>query len=136
MSVCFGDTSYFLALLIAGDENHAAAQEWAARSRNPIVTTEFVVLEVANFLSPPATRGLLAGFLRALYSDARLTLLGASSEQLKQGCDLYLARKDKSWSLTDCISFEIMRQRGITDALTADRHFEQAGFNVLLSTRR
>lgn len=136
MNVCFGDTSYFLALLIPGDANHAAAHAWAARSRNPIVTTEFVVVEVANFLSPPGTRGLLAGFLQALHSDVRLTLLAASSDQLSQGCDLYLARRDKSWSLTDCISFEIMRQRNITDALTADRHFEQAGFTILLATHR
>jgi predicted nucleic acid-binding protein len=45
---------------------------------------------------------------------------------------MYIARTDKDWSLTDCISFSIMENRGITDALTADHHFQQAGFKTLM----
>ena len=96
-----------------------------------MVTTEYVVLEVGNFLSPQPTRGLFAAFRRALQSDARLTLLPATSELMRRGADLYQARPDKSWSLTDCVSFVVMRDRGLTEALTADRHFEQAGFTLL-----
>jgi len=46
--------------------------------------------------------------------------------------ELYAERPDKGWSLTDCISFVVMRQQGITQALTGDHHFEQAGFTALL----
>jgi len=49
-----------------------------------------------------------------------------------RGCELYISRSDKEWSLTDCISFVVMRREELTDALTADRHFEQAGFSALL----
>jgi uncharacterized protein len=45
---------------------------------------------------------------------------------------MFAARSDKRWSLTDCISFVVMQERGLTEALTADRHFEQAGFSILL----
>jgi predicted nucleic acid-binding protein len=50
----------------------------------------------------------------------------------KRGVELFRTRRDKEWSLTDCISFLVMQQRGISDALTHDHHFEQAGFTILL----
>ena len=132
MTPCFGDTSYFLALLIPADANHGAARAWAARSRRPILTTGFIVLEVGNFLSPRTIRALFAGFVKPLRSEARMTVIPASSEILRRGERLYVSRQDKSWSVTDCISFEVMRERGITEALAADRHFEQAGFKAFL----
>jgi predicted nucleic acid-binding protein len=132
MNACFADTSYFLAMLVPRDVNHRAAGRWAAEARTAMVTSEYVVLEVGNFLSPTSTRILFDGFLRVLRADPRITIVPASSELIRGGSELYIARPDKSWSLTDCISFEIMRQRGLTEALTADRHFEQAGFTVLL----
>ena len=67
-------------------------------------------------------------------SDGRINLISTSRELTQRGIDLYLARPDKSWSLTDCISFVIMNEQELTDALTADRHFEQAGFTALLNT--
>jgi predicted nucleic acid-binding protein len=65
--------------------------------------------------------------------DADTTVIPASQELFDKGVELYDARPDKQWSLTDCISFVLMEQRGITEALTADRHFEQAGFVALLA---
>jgi uncharacterized protein len=58
--------------------------------------------------------------------------VAASSELLKRGLALYDGRPDKEWQLSDCISFVVMEDEGITDALTGDRHFEQAGFQALL----
>jgi predicted nucleic acid-binding protein len=55
-----------------------------------------------------------------------------SSDLWTRGWALFSQRSDKSWSLTDCISFEVMRERGIAEALTADAHFEQAGFKAML----
>lgn len=132
MTPCFGDTSYFLALLVPGDENHDTARKIAATLGRPIVTSEFVVVEVANFLSGLAARKRFTTFIRALRQDPQTTIVPASSKLVTAGIQLYLDRGDKAWSLTDCISFEIMRQHGITEALTADRHFEQAGFTMLL----
>jgi len=114
---CFGDTSYFLALLIPGDENHHAARKVAVALGRPIVTSEFVVVEVGNFLSALAARKRFGTFIRALRQDPQTTIVPASSGLLTAGIELYLDRTDKSWSLTDCISFEIMRQHGITEAL-------------------
>lgn len=127
-------TSYFLALLIPTDVNHVAARAWARESRAPIITSDYVIIEVGNFLSPPRTRRFFSRFLNALRSDRRVTIVPASSDLLERGAELYRSRLDKKWSLTDCISFVIMQDQSIRDALTADRHFIQAGFNALLQS--
>jgi predicted nucleic acid-binding protein len=129
---CFGDTSYFIALLVPDDVNHTAAHSWSIQSRIPIVTTEYVILEVANFLSPVATRQLFESFLSVVRGNPRMSLVPTSFDLLQRGCALYVTRKDKAWSLTDCISFDVMRDHKLVDVLTADHHFEQAGFNIML----
>lgn len=62
-----------------------------------------------------------------------MTIVAASPELMHRGIELYEARSDKDWSLTDCTSFIVMQDRGLTDALTGDHHFEQAGFRPLLA---
>ena len=54
---------------------------------------------------------------------------------MEEGLGLYESRPDKEWSLTDCISFVVMKKEGIVEALTEDRHFEQAGFVACSSER-
>jgi predicted nucleic acid-binding protein len=71
-------------------------------------------------------------FIRDLQHDSRVTIVPPSFDFFERGFDLFCARVDKDWSLTDCISFVVMQERGLTEALTADRHFEQAGFTILL----
>jgi predicted nucleic acid-binding protein len=61
-----------------------------------------------------------------------LTLVASSAEVFERGCELHACRPDKGWSLTDCISFVVMEERGIHEALTGDHHYEQAGFTALL----
>ena len=126
----FVDTSYFLALLIPNDENHAAAVAIATEGRELLITTDFVLIEVANHLSPPPSRGVFARFFYAISNEPRMNIVAASREWMRRGTDLYNARSDKGWSLTDCISFEVMREHGLTEALTADHHFTQAGFSI------
>ncbi len=58
--------------------------------------------------------------------------LPATMEWFERGLELYERRPDKEWSVTDCISFAVMTERGVSEALTNDRHFEQAGFQILL----
>ncbi len=132
MKKCFADTSYFLAILIPQDVNHVSAIRWAGRHHTPIITSEYIALEVGNFLSPRGTRHLFRCFMQILSSASRVSVIQASSLLLDRGAELYQARSDKAWSLTDCISFIIMRDHDLNDALTADHDFEQAGFNALL----
>jgi hypothetical protein len=98
----------------------------------PLVTTEWVLTEVGDALAAPVNRGLFLELLAALRADATVTILPASSALFERGVQLYGDRLDKGWSLTDCVSFVVMRQNNIADALTADHHFEQAGFVALL----
>jgi uncharacterized protein len=128
----FADTSYFLALLIPADINHSPARRWSEAHSIPLITSEYVLVEVGNFLSPVPARRLFGQFWRAVHSDSRMTVVPASPSLLTRGSELYEARLDKPWSLTDCISFVVMKDHAIQDALTTDRHFEQAGFTSLL----
>ena len=128
----FVDTSYFLPLLIPGDQYHAAAVSLASQWRGYKVTTDFVMVEVANHLSPRQSRGVFAKFFRTISGDPRMNILPASRHLIERGTSLYETRGDKDWFFTDFIFFEAMRDVGLADALTADHHFEQAGFNILM----
>ena len=132
MNPCFADTSYYLALLVPQDVNYDAARRLARRFPRPLLTSELVLLEVGNFLSASPARMRLGSFLQSLRADPHTTIVPASSELLGRGFDLYLERPDKAWSVTDCTSFVIMQEQGLREALTADRHFERAGFVALL----
>ena len=131
MKQCFAHTSYFLALLIPADENHGAFEK-SVQWHGQVLTSEFIVLEVGNFLATTPSRGKFGAFLKGLHADPRTTIIPVSRELLQRGLDLFLSRHDQSWSVTDCTSFALMQERGIREALTADHHFEQAGFVALL----
>ena len=128
----FADTSFFVALLNPRDALAASARQAALKYPVPVVTTEFVLIEVANFFSRPTSRDGYAEFVSKLQTDPQTKIVSASSALSKRGLSLFANRPDKEWSLTDCISFEVMAEFGLTDALTADHHFEQAGFRALL----
>jgi predicted nucleic acid-binding protein len=132
MKRAFADTSFYVALANPGDSLHQAAIRLSAERRGLMVTTDFVLVELGNWLSRSDDRPVFAGLLTQLRTDPRTTIVPATRRMVEAGCELYLQRPDKDWSLTDCISFAVMEERSIRDALTADRHFEQAGFSVLL----
>ena len=132
MKPLFADSSYYIALMSARDAWHAAAVPWNEDPRQPLVTTEFVLVEVANAFCSPKWRNAFGILLSGLRSDPGNLVLPATTELFGAGVALYLRRLDKQWSLTDCISFVVMERRGLGEALTADRHFEQAGFTALL----
>jgi uncharacterized protein len=132
MKRVFGDTFYFLAYLNPTDSAHERACEITDKLQAAFVTTEWVLLEVANAMSHPANRGKAADLIRALRSDSQVVDVGYEQSVADAGFALYAARPDKGWSLTDCISFVVMQREGLTEALTADRHFEQAGFVALM----
>lgn len=132
MNAIFADTSYYLALLNPADVHHARAVEIGNALRDPVVTTDFVLVELGNGLSRVHVRAAFVRFMTDLRADPRTTIIPATRALLDDGYDLFIQRLDKNWSLTDCISFVVMDQYGLSEALTADHHFEQAGFMVLL----
>ena len=77
-------------------------------------------------------RALFCELYEDLANDRRVTIVPAAQDLFEQGVDLFANRPDKDWSLTDCISFIVMQEYGLTEALTADHHFEQAGFKILI----
>lgn len=133
MTRTFADTSFYVALLNPADSLHAVAVDRARRLGQEIVTTEFVLLELANFVSRATQRDAFVRLMGLLRDNPRTLLVESSHELFAAGYELFRARGDKDWSLTDCTSFVVMDRLQLTDALTADRHFEQAGFQALLA---
>jgi uncharacterized protein len=128
----FADTSHFIALLVEHDEAHAIATALANQPSVEVITTDYVIVEVAAFLGKPNLRGACIALIDDLRTSGAFTVIRSAPRLFDEGWQLYRSHQDKSWSLTDCISFVVMRQRKIKDALTTDHHFEQAGFRALL----
>ncbi len=132
MKNVFADTSFYAAMWNPLDQWHQVAKEWASRHPVHVVLTEFVIVELGNYLSGSRSRSYFSRLVRYLRGDARTSVIPATSDLLQAGLDLHEARQDKEWSVTDCISFIVMEEQGLTEALSADHHFEQAGFTILL----
>ena len=131
MHAVFGDTFYFLALLNERDAAHGKAVQFDATTR-PLITTAWVLTEVADASSSPENRPAFLELLDMLKSSPDASILAPTQELFDRGVQLFRQRPDKEGSLTDCISFAAMRDAEIVEALTGDRHFEQAGFRALL----
>jgi predicted nucleic acid-binding protein len=133
MKAVFADTFYSLALL---NERDAAHQRAVAASRSvglALVTTEFVLIELADALCQPQQREEVLALCNVVETDPVFRLVRATSELIQRGRKLYRERPDKEWPLTDCISFVVMQDHELSEALTADHHFEQAGFKASLA---
>jgi uncharacterized protein len=124
----FADTFFYLALLNQRDESHQAVLEWSRGYEGGIVTTQWVLAEVANAFSGSRIRSALKASFEALTRDEGTLVIEVSARDFGRGLALYDRRPDKYWSLTDCISFVVMADEGPTRSLTGDHHFEQAGF--------
>jgi len=132
MKGVFGDTFYYLALVSENDAAHRQAVELSCRLFVRTISTAWVITEVADALSEAFQRPRFLALFEALESNPNVTIIAPDEGLFKAGLDLYARRPDKDWSLTDCISFVVMERFNLTDALTADHHFAQAGFNPLL----
>jgi predicted nucleic acid-binding protein len=102
------------------------------RTKISIVTTEAVLWEWLNGLWDASTRGVAAEGYRRAHADARIEVVTFQPELIDSALQLYRKRPDKDWSLTDCLSFVVMERRHLTEALTTDIHFEQAGLKVMM----
>jgi uncharacterized protein len=133
MKSIFADSFFFLALMNKRDAAHSKAVELIATLTGPIVTTQWVLVKVADAFSQPRDRGLFAKLLEFMEADNRIQVVTASDITFRLGAAMFLGRSDKSWSLTDCISFEVIENQGITEALTGDHHFSQAGYTPMFA---
>jgi len=132
VNAVFADTSFYLALLDERDPLHRLALAESHRNR-AIMTTEFVILELGNACSRAEDHADLLALVAGIRGSSRTTIVPLDSGLLQRALNLLAERPDKNWSLTDCTSFVTMQEHGLTEALTADRHFEQAGFKTLLA---
>ena len=130
----FADTNFLVALLNPKDQWHSETMQAAGAVDEPVLTTMWVLVELGDALSVGNNRDLFLEFVDQLAEQPEWETVPASSDWFARGVELFRSRKDKDWSLTDCISFAVMKERDITDALTHDHHSEQAGFRVLLKS--
>jgi len=132
MKSVFADSFYFIAYLSAGDKAHTSAVEFTRDYEGRMVTTAWVLTELADATAAPGSRDQFGQFLDGLRADMDVLIVPPNGELFDAGVLLFRKRRDKEWSLTDCISFVVMQREGIAEALTGDHHFEQAGFQALL----
>ena len=131
MNEVYADAFYWLARLNIDDASHRKADELSKTIRGRIVTSKAVLIEVMDALCRPPYRASAYRFWRAVHDDGAVVVVGFEEEVVERAAVMFRTRADKPWSLTDCISFAIMEGRGISEALTGDRHFQQAGFRTL-----
>jgi len=131
----FVDTAAFVALLIRRDKFHQTANQIMAELNEKdtnLFITEMVLVELANALSAVELRARAVVLIDELQTLPNVEIVWSSVELFESAWSLYRERPDKEWSLTDCASFAVMKERGINLAFTSDKHFEQAGFVKLL----
>lgn len=135
MSELFLDASFAIAPSSNSDEFHppaVALAEKIKREKSRLVTTRFVLIEVGNSLARFRFRSTAVILLNNLERDPMVKIESVSETIYQKAFRLFQDRPDKEWGMADCISFVVMKERELTEALTADEHFEQAGFRALL----
>jgi predicted nucleic acid-binding protein len=128
----FIDAGYLIALLDDSDHLHQRAIILSRTIRGRFVTTDAVLTEVGNTFGRPRWRLEAAALIEEILATPTIEVVEVTRELFVRSLAFFASRGDKDWGLTDCISFVVMQDRGITEALAADRHFEQAGFRALL----
>jgi predicted nucleic acid-binding protein len=134
MEQFFIDASFVLAVEVEDDSNHEAASQFMRKlsKRDPLcVTTDYVIVEIVNFLTSRRMKRSAVRVGHALMTGPEVCVVHVDQLLLQAGWQLFKRRMDKDYSLTDCISFEVMRRRKLTSTLTFDHHFAQAGFKML-----
>ncbi|MBE9016723.1 type II toxin-antitoxin system VapC family toxin [Chroococcidiopsidales cyanobacterium LEGE 13417] len=129
----FIDTVFIQALLNRNDQYHQQAKAFLPRLRaaSEVWVTEAVLIEVGNALSA-TNRTAAIQFIEQCYQTSNIQVVPVDTQLLSRAIQLYQSRPDKTWGLTDCISFIIMQDQGLIDVVTVDRHFIQAGYRALL----
>ncbi|MEM8858312.1 MAG: type II toxin-antitoxin system VapC family toxin [Chloroflexota bacterium] len=135
MNEVFLDASYAIALSSPNDKYHEAAVLLAHKlqeNQTKLITTRAILLEIENALSKQKFRSAAVQLLIAIEADPNIEIIELDAQLYLNALKLFRERPDKGWGLTDCTSFVVMDKYGLQNALTADHHFEQAGFTKLL----
>lgn len=135
MNKFFLDAAYAIALSAVTDQYHKKAEILAGQIETDaiqMITTRAVILEIGNALAKLPYRAAAIELLDSLEEDPNVKIIALSEELCNRAMELFCQRSDKEWGLTDCVSFVVMQDYEITDALTTDEHFKQAGFRALL----
>jgi uncharacterized protein len=136
MRQIFADTFYWVALINPADAWHERVQQMSpSLQRCTLVTTEEVLGELLTFYSKsgPLLRQRAVRLVEEILDSPDVEIVEQTHRSFEQGLELYKSRLDKGYSLVDCLSMNTMKLRGISDVLTHDNHFGQAGFAVLLA---
>jgi predicted nucleic acid-binding protein len=135
MRTIFVDTGYWIALISPDDDLHEQSL-WITEQVLPaqFVTTELVLNELLNAFSRRGARFRQAAvsLIDSLLEDETVEIIPQSTQLFNAALALYRQRSDQAWSHTDCVSFHVMQEHKILEALAYDHHFEQAGFVALL----
>ena len=135
MRQLFADTFYWIALVYRWDPWHARVTAWSDTllDEDLVWTTDAVLTELLAALSAagPYVRQETVMLVEGLLDDPSVRVVEGTRAQFLEGLALYRARSDKAYSLTDCMSMQVMRREGLTDVLTNDHHFTQEGFHIL-----
>jgi len=133
MKQVFADTSYWIGLVNPRDQIHKKVRKITQElSSVRLLTTEMVLAELLNSFSDSPFRRAVAGMVVKLRNDRNVRIVPQTPEQFESALRRYKQAADKSWSLTDCASFDVMEAEQIQAALTHDQHFAQAGLETLL----
>lgn len=135
MKAIFVDTQCLIAITNLRDSGYNRARTELTRLEKAgaaLVMTDAVIVEFCNALSKHQLRARAIALVKLLTTNPAFDVVHVTKEIYERSFALYSNRPDKDWGLTDCISFEVMRERKIKQVLTADMHFQQAGFDALL----
>ena len=131
----FLDTAFILALASPADQYHEKAKQLSRQIRKEdisLITTRAILIEIGDAMAGQRKRNAGITMLEALEEDENLEIIQNSEELYSRAFGMYQSRLDKEWGMTDCISFVVMGDEQITEALTTDAHFQQAGFTALM----
>jgi len=131
MNAVFLDTGYVLALELSNDQNHrAAVKHWRSIRKRlpPLVTTSYVFDEVVTYFNSRGYHAKAVEVGNRLLTSPSVQFVQVDEGLFKEGWHYFQQHQDKDYSLTDCISFVVMKRFGIETAFAFDQHFVQAGF--------
>jgi len=131
----FLDTAFVLALASPADQYNGKARELSRQIKQggvSLVTTRAILIEIGDAMAGQRRRKAGMTMLESLEEDDNLEIIPNNEELYSKAFDLFVSRSDKEWGMTDCISFVVMDEQGIREALTTDIHFKQAGFVALM----
>ena len=132
MTSVFLDSGYLIALINKKDNLHNIAVKASEKFHGPFVTTQLVLVELANSLCLPPQRPLAIKIIDKIQNDPLTTVIPLTPDRFEKALSHYKKRSDKSWGMIDCFSFIAMDEFGIKQALTFDEHFIQAGYKTPL----